>query len=346
MSIKTFVQNLLAPAAPAPVQSRPAHMPLIVIPKTEAVGAQTDFEKKFAAPPYFTKARISPTLGLVPAAGVPVSERLVQHVFDRAGGEQMLSKADREKLGDLHRQWLAVDSKMGEWNFMAVGRLWREEKSASAPSILAGRLPTARGYNELRDSIGTARAALHEAKVTVSSEVFRIVEPACRRMQNAAMTLAQEQDKLEIAAHREFFDAGTPFVPSATLRGLIFIALKIAMNPCRTFFLTKNLAPPEIKDLFSLWWTSAPVSTAPQLTPPEQRAKLAASNRRDLEAEAREREKEELDIMVLKIKEQAAANIEAAKDREAIKDAEKERRRRRALSSLNNPTPPAPGETK
>ena len=344
---KTIMNALSSPAtsqSPAP----PSGQPPAPVP-ANAIKDLDKFESKFSARPYFNSGFKRKNVGWTLDPKPSISTKLFKTVFDQA--QPLFSGADLKTLAALKNQWDALSQKQTEIGFLSAQTIYRENQQAAGEKFLAGGRMEAAGLTATREGISSTRTFLHNEKMKISKAAYDLTKPACEKLA-AARSLAELWDANGRDDHSLFADDGAsaaPFIPSAHLRAFIFIALDLADAPIRNFELSGFMVPADVENLMALWFTPRVVSRP--ISPTEvnrQRDKLTADSIKQMERAAaenakgeRQKEVSEHNLFIEQIKKQAAANLESAKDIEATRAAEKDKRKADALLALNNPKPAA-----
>lgn len=322
-----------APAGGQALQTQRNNEPILRGPSACETG--DDFQRKFAAPPYFIAAIIRQP-GLLYFHPKPVLTTYIwKLVFERAGGNNaILSKSERQQLAELKAQFDEVNAKLAEVTFFSSGRIRREFESKGADAMLKGEpMPFVPNNTAVVGSITTVRRGLHEQQKKISPEIFELVSKVVKKMREAARSLAIELDAQERKKHESFMGSERPFIPSAQLCAVAFIGLAGADSALRNYKLTGLIAPPDADNLLTLF---VPETVTPKPLP--VRREVA---RRDFDAEARAKEAEarkqgvaKRNELVDRIRQQAEVAKMSAADAKAMREAEADLRRAQAVEKL------------
>ena len=330
-----FNRSVGASAAPASPTLSPDNNRAAVITGPPANESGDEFCRRFAGQPYFQAACFRPS-GFYVDRMPTLSEGVWKAVFNRAGGEKMLAKADREKLADLKAKQDELNAQLAEVSFWKSSSMLRGFQAKAVGQLLDGKTPPhIPGHAEVVSSIVATREGLHQAQRNLAPAIFEHIKAICDKMRDAARALTIEQDKNERENYGSFFGSEKPFQPSAQLIALAYIALGGIDQATRNFRLTGLISAPDPDGLLRLWWNPAAPVHKPVTV-------VRETSRRDFEKEAREaatqarnEQRESLNEMVAKVRTQSTASIEAQKDAKAVREAEAELRRQQAFDQLH-----------
>jgi hypothetical protein len=298
-----------APTAPAPNGGVP------ITPEAfKAANSHTEldsFQIKYSLPPYFYDGTYRGKCFMVPQRP-GTSERQKDVLFKKVS--PICSASDLELLGEYHAQWAYMDDRMSQLSFLASTAIWLQEQGEARDKILAGELVQLRSKEQIKSDISEQRKVLHQAKAALSKKVYELMLPMAEKLESVARELCAIQDEKERSLHESNVGDEVPFIPTAFLRSLAFVALHTCAAPLANYEFSNNLPPPDPANLKEFWFPNTATLARPAIRELASENPIVVSRREAVVknlAEAHAAAIAEKNVTVENIKKQAAEDAAA-----------------------------------